>query len=294
LANGLVRRTFSVRPDMATIGFDDLMNGEAVLRSVRAEASIELDGTKFKVGGLLGQPIHNYLNPAWLKKMSRDAAAFHLVNMVMGQTVSRFAWKKRQEWLSQDAAWPTPGLSATFRYEPPEGTLEGITVQVHYEIYDGLPVISKWITINNGSRRPVRLNSMIVEEMAFVEPESIVDGPPANFRGSYRRFDAFSDYAFGGDMSPTPDAPAIHWKIDPLYQSQVHYRRETPCLLECSTPLGPDVEIQPDGTFESQRVFELVHDSTDRERRGLAVRRAYRSTACRSPSTQRVRATSRS
>ena len=279
LANGLVRRTFSIRPDSATVGFDDLMNDASILRSVRAEASIELDGKKFKIGGLLGQPIHNYLIPAWLKQMTRDPAAFHLVDVVISETASRFPWKKRQEWLSQDAAWPMPGLATTFRYKPPEQTLTGIAVQIHYEIYDGLPVISKWITVSNGSGRSVRINSLIVEELAFVESESIVDGPPANFRGSYRRFDAFSNYAFGGDMNPTADAPAIHWKSDPLYQSQVHYRRETPCLLECSTPFGPDVVIQPDGTFESQHVFELVHDSTDRERRGLALRRVYRALA---------------
>jgi hypothetical protein len=279
LANGLVRRTISVRPDAATVGFDDLMNGEAILRSVRPEASMELNGKKFNIGGLVGQPIHNYLNAAWLKVMKPDPAAFHLVNVIIGRSISRFAWKKRLEWLSQDATWPTPGLAATFSYDPPEGVFKGITLEVHYEIYDGLPVIAKWISIRNVSATAVTLNSMTVEQMAFVEPESIVDGLPANFRGSYRRFDAFSDYAFGGDMSPTADAPAIHWKSDPLYESQVHYRRETPCLLECSPPIGPEVEIQPGSNFESFRVFELVQDSTDRERRGLAARRAYRALA---------------
>jgi hypothetical protein len=50
-------------------------------------------------------------------------------------------------------------------------------------------------------------------------------------------------------------------------------------LLECSPPLGPDVELAPGQSFESFRVFELVHDGSDRERRGLAVRRAYRTLA---------------
>ncbi|HXR10455.1 MAG TPA: hypothetical protein VN792_06740, partial [Candidatus Acidoferrales bacterium] len=112
-----------------------------------------------------------------------------------------------------------------------------------------------------------------------MEAESIVDGSPAAFRPSLRAFDAFSDYAFGGGMSPTADAPAIHWTNDPLYTTQVHYELATPCLLKCAPPIGPEQEIQPGGVFESFRVFELVHDSTDRERRGLATRRAYRALA---------------
>ncbi len=106
-----------------------------------------------------------------------------------------------------------------------------------------------------------------------------MDGSPANFRGSYRALDAFSDYSFGGNMSATADAPAIHWTNDPLYKTQVHYELKTPCLLECSPPIGPEAEIKPGENFESFRVFELVHDSTERERRGLAMRRAYRALA---------------
>jgi hypothetical protein len=80
-------------------------------------------------------------------------------------------------------------------------------------------------------------------------------------------------------MSATADAPAIHWRPDALYTTQVHYLLETPCVLECSPDIGPEVKLNPGESFESFRVFELVQDSTDRERRGLAVRHAYRALA---------------
>ena len=102
--------------------------------------------------------------------------------------------------------------------------------------------------------------------------------PPIS-AATYRDLEAFSDYSFGGNMTANADAPAVRWSRDPLYETQVHYERQTPCLLECAPPLGPAVQIAPGETFESFRVFELVHDSTDRERRGLAVRRAYRALA---------------
>lgn len=278
LENGLVRRTFKLSPDAATVGFDNLMAGESILRSVRPEAELELNGKKYEVGGLDGQPVHNYFKPEWLAQMKANPEAFHFAGLQTGRTQPRFPWLKRSEWLSRDVSWPPPGVAMTLTFNAP-ANLGAIVVEVHYELYDGLPVVSKWLTVRNDTSRPVMLNSMVAEQLAFVEPESIVDGPASNFRGGYRVLDAFSDYSFGGNMSATADAPAIHWTKDPLYKTQVSYDLETPCLLECSPPIGPEQEIKPGETFASFRVFELVHDSTDRERRGLATRRAYRALA---------------
>ena len=278
LDNGLVRRVFRLEPNAATVAFDNLMTGESMLRSVRPEARLELDGTQVEVGGLYGQPVHNFLKPAWLDRLTNDPAALRFARLKTGRTEPRFLWQKRPEWLTHDPPWPPPGVSLTLVFAPPESP-GPITVEVHYELYDGLPVIAKWLTVRNTSSRPVTLNSLIVEQLAVVEPESIVDGPPINFRGPYRVLEAFSDYAFGGNMSSNADAPAVHWRSDPLYATQVHYPRQTPCLLECSPPIGPDAKILPGADFESFRVFELAHDSTERERRGLALRRAWRTLA---------------
>jgi hypothetical protein len=87
-----------------------------------------------------------------------------------------------------------------------------------------------------------------------------------------------TDYAFGG-MGSKGGNKGVHWVADPEYKSQVNYERNTPCLLECRPPLGPDQVIMPGGSFESFRAFELVHDSTERELKGLAQRRMYRTIA---------------
>ena len=278
LANGLVRRVIRLQPGSATVAFDNLMTSASLLRSVRPEAIVELNGRRFNVGGLSGQPIHNYLDPRWLERMRPDPDSFRFSSFHFGRTQPRFPWQKHSNWLSQDMPWPPPGAAVTLLFLPPTNC-PAVEVQVHYELYDGLPLISKWLTLSNASTQPVTLDSLIVEQLAIVEPESIVDGTPANFRGVYRDLEAFSDYSFGGDMSGNADAPAIHWVSDPLYATQVHYERKTPCLLECSPTNGPSAQIQPGETYESFRVFELVHDGTDRERRGLALRRAYRALA---------------
>ena len=79
LSNGITARFFSVTPNGATVGLDLLTKKESFIRSVRPEAEIMIDGMKFSVGGLTGQPVHNYLLPAWLAQMEADPASFRLV-----------------------------------------------------------------------------------------------------------------------------------------------------------------------------------------------------------------------
>ena len=278
LNNGLVSRMIRLRPNAATVAFDNLMTGESLLRSVRPEAQVQVDGVWFEVGGLSGQPIDNYLSTAWLNQLTSRPSAFHYVGLKMGRTEPRFAWQKRREWLTEDPAWPPPGVSLTLEFAGPTN-LNAVTVEVHYEVYDGLPLVAKWFVLRNGSPHAIVLDSMLVEELAAVESESMVDGAPSNFRGTYRSLDVFSDYAFGGNMNVAADGPGIHWTNDPAYPTQVHYERQTPCLLRCAPTIGPAERIAAGGTFESFHVFELVQDSTERERRGLGLRHAYRALA---------------
>jgi hypothetical protein len=82
-------------------------------------------------------------------------------------------------------------------------------------------------------------------------------------------------------MFVAPDQNEIaHWEPDPNYKTQPNYILKTPVLLRCYPPLGPDTTIAPGGQ-ETFRILELIHGSTDRERRGLTQRRMYRALAPR-------------
>lgn len=491
-ANGLVSRTFSIEPNCATIGLEHLQTGESFLRSVRPEAEVEIDGIIFKVGGLDGQLIHNYLLPEWINDMQANPAAFKLLDYRIEETKERFPWRKREKWMPHDMPWPIPGKELIFSYkldyesvgllidqtasdtgreilfadtfkildnnwnrvesdmgernsfmnegkigeiyalsntsvyiERPimpgtkvvlakinpgtdqsntwgpglglifndkvikvnlrpgnsefgffngeseerirgmkpgeavwlrleihgnrvialysynkeewvkvgeaavkesvpqlvrigkmdsQGTnrdhrnegkygrsrieffqmlgevsqpsinvniknykyLEDIVVNVHYELYDGLPIFCKWITVENNSNQNIRINSFKSEILAVTEPESIVD-PVKNWR--LPNITVESDYNFGG-MSPENILnSSIAWKEDPLYLTQVNYERKTPCLLEVYPKYGPDQLIKPNTIFSSYRIWELFHDSWDRERKGLEQRRMMRTLA---------------
>ncbi len=293
LSNGLISRTFSISPDVATIGFDNLMTNQGLLRSVRPEAEVEIDGIKISVGGITGQPIHNYLLPEWIKTMSSNPAAFHFKSYETGPAKARFDWKQHPEWMPADAAWPYPGISLTFIYQADDVTvnalaksrnleaaklsyLKNVTVKVHYELYDGIPLICKWISVENNSDRAVTINKFKSEILALAEPESMVDDKK---HWLLPNITIETDYQFGGMSSENPEKSSFSWSLDSLYLTQVNYNRLMPCLLECYPKYGPEQQIGEGEIFESYRTWELVNDSYDRERKTLGHRRMMRAMA---------------
>jgi hypothetical protein len=280
LSNGLLRRTIRLSPNAATVALDNLMTGASEIRSVRPEAVVEIDGRRFDVGGLVGQELHNYLLPEWVEGLRADPLAFRLVRHETGTTRERFPWKKRTEWLSRDLPWPPPGVSLTLEFQPPDGVGFEAAVLVHYELYDGIPLLAKWIEVRNRGRAAFRLNRFVGEILATVETNSFVGvRDPAEFTADPRSIHVETDFSFGDGMTARVAAAGVHWKPDPLYATQVNYARQTPCLVETHPEIGPDQLIAPGATFESFRTFVLLHDSTERERRGLALRRMYRTLA---------------
>ncbi len=501
LSNGLLRRVIRLDPAAATVGLDNLVTGESMLRGVKPEAVVEIDGRRFNVGGLKGQRNYAFLRPEWITQLRADPAAFQYVGHEAGQPAERMAWKRARHH-APDVKWPPPGVALRLDFVAPHGeamddlpseagrTLDwedsfqkpdpawrvfaskrdervsfqnegkageiytpagaycfaeralvapvslieavihpgtdkdtswgpglalvfngrvvkvnlrpgdrgehgqfelrdnggerlarvreftatdggldparayrlrvrfdagmmvwdvadaasdapkfhrlfelnhngappvavrvgktdrnggatdtvtpdaawarsritqvrafgafdaakagagavpramDIRVSVHYEMYDGLPCYAKWITVSNGTDKPVRLDRFSSEILAVVERTAEVDElsdgrTPPNVHVE-------TDMAFGGMMAAGANRRSFRWLPDPDFHTQVNYEKKTPCLLDVGPDLGPAQEIAPGGTFESFRTWVLPFDSTDRERCGLAVRRLYR------------------
>jgi len=161
------------------------------------------------------------------------------------------------------------------RYE----ALRTLTVSVHYELYDGVPVLSKWVEVRNAGSEAVTIDRLTVETLAVVEHGSQVEAREGVPIAEPRCLHVETDFAFGGMRHHNANRHVVHWRTDPAYLTQVNYLRETPCLLVVEPTYGPAQDLEPGASFESFRAFELVQDSTERERRGLAQRRMYRTLA---------------
>ncbi|MEN9361306.1 MAG: hypothetical protein RL095_2841 [Verrucomicrobiota bacterium] len=149
-------------------------------------------------------------------------------------------------------------------------------VTVHYNLYDGLPLIEKWLTVKNGSGKAVRLDRTLVERLHCVEEESAVE-PPGDWISS--RLFVETDFTYCSMGSRGANRFSVKWKPDRSYKTQVNYDLETPCLLEVAPESGPAVDLKPGEEFTSIRCFEMLKDSTERERASLAQRRFYRTAA---------------
>ena len=277
LNNGLLRRVIRLQPSAATIALDNLVSGESLLRGVKPEAVLELDGKRVDIGGLKGQPNYAFLKPEWIGQLRADPAAFRLVGYEIGKPGPRLAWKEARHH-APEVTWPPEGATLRLDFAMPASTnggpLPDVRVSVHYELYDGLPCYSKWITVTNGTGKVVRVDRFSSELLAVVERTSEVD--ELNEGRTPPNIHVETDMAFGGMMAAGANRRSFRWLPDPDFHSQVNYEKRTPCLLEVGPDLGPAQDIAPGGAWESFRGWVLPFDSTDRERCGLAVRRMYR------------------
>ena len=150
-------------------------------------------------------------------------------------------------------------------------------VSVHYEIYDAIPVLSKWITVKNTSAKTFVVNRFSSERLSVVENSNHVEDGPGIREPNMLHVE--TDMAFGAFNFEKGNQHAVHWRTDKTFTSQVNYSRIMPCLLVVEPTFGPAQSVEPGKTFETFRTFELVHDTSDRERRGLALRKMYRTVA---------------
>jgi len=146
-------------------------------------------------------------------------------------------------------------------------------IDVHYVIYDGIPLIEKWLTVRNTAGKTVRVNQLISETLKVNETEAIAD---PNINMEQPSLYVESDYAFLAMNGKSANKQAVKWLTDASYETQTSYFHEGICRLEVAPEFGPDTDVAPGDTMTSVRAFELFRDGSDRERRGLAQRRMYR------------------
>jgi hypothetical protein len=269
LANGLISRTFRTAPNLASISFKNLGNGAEYLRALTPEAGITIRGQRWEIGGLKGQPDRGSFDPAWLARLQASSNAFRYAGHRVGKPEARYPWQPR--FGARPVPWPPQGLRLTLDFTAPPAAsdptnrLAGVTASVHYEIYEGLPVLAKWVTISNAGRHEIILDKLESELLAVTPDQR-------------RRLLVDCDQVH--PASPT-------WVSDPGWSTFAPVNpgdaRFLPhpqeYFLRCEYVRGPAAPVAPGRSFESFRTHELLLDTDDSERRGLAHRRMYRTLA---------------
>jgi hypothetical protein len=304
LSNGLISREFYVSENLACVSYRNLSNDAEFLRAIKPEARIMLDGRWYDIGGLTGQPEKAYLVDNWLPELTAKPGAFVFNGMDTEKPVKRYEWK--QKYNAQPADWPPRGLRINLHFRAPDNAdpkNQGTIVTIHYEIYDGLPVIAKSVTVNNSGKEEILVEKTECEVLAVSQDQ-------------VNRIHTESDYAVALTYSHPQGSALLHfvgtyrgymgfgglteWRVDPEYNSwatqnpveDTFIKFQHRCLMVSRLPVGPSEYVAPGGKFESFITFELLNDSDDRERQTLGQRRMYRKLAPQVTENQLTFATS--
>jgi hypothetical protein len=275
LYNGLVKRTFRMSPNLTCFDFKNLSNGQQLLRAVRPEAVVTINGVAYAVGGLTGQKEKAYLMPSWIDGFKSGETDFQYAGVEVTDLTPFINWKRRT-W-AYNTAQPK-GKLIKFRFISSLAHLNGVEVEVNYELYNGLPLIVKWVTVKNNSTNSITINRIVNETLGLVEEESAVVGSPDQMKKQHGLY-VETNYAFNNAMRYDISDQTTHWKIDSTYTSQVNYNYQTPCVLEVYPEKVLAVDLQPGEVMKSPRTHELLMDSYDRERRGLMIQQMYATVA---------------
>lgn len=275
LCNGLLKRVFRLQPNLVCTDYTNMSNGQQLLRAVKPEAVVTINGTAYNVGGLYGQTENAYLLPGWLEKFSEHDSDFHFVSYEV-TSLQPFLNRNKKFWTLSNQQ-PT-GKAISFSYTSSLASLKSIIVKVHYEVYDGIPLIVKWVSVENKSQHAITIGKLVNEQVALVEEESAVVGTPEQMKKQHGIY-VETNYAFNNAMRYDISDQTTHWLTDSVYTSQVNYNFQTPCLLQVFPEKVTAIALQPGAVLNSVRTHELLMDSYDRERRGLAIRKMYRTVA---------------
>lgn len=273
VANDMVSRTFRIFPNLATTDFVNRMTGESLLRAVSSEGSVTIDGKEWSIGGLEGQPERAYIKEAWIDSLVTVVNSFMVEDFEIHPITEDIKWARSRWALNKKA--PT-GKEITFTLRG-DKELTDARIRLSVAVYDGIPVIRKRFTLENGTGAPINVDSFKVEFLAMAEPESPGGGDPRTFL--LPNIHVESDYACGGSFTEKETDITEKWVTDPRYTSQRNWLMQTPCILEVSPKIGPDQQIAAGSSFRSFSVFEMPFDSYDRERKGLFTRNMYRTIA---------------
>ena len=243
------------------------------------------------MGGLQSNVPPDYLNRTGISYQV-DPTSFHYLSHTTSLPVAPFHWELGLRNSPSDSKWPPEGLILQVLFGPPAGVKRpehaNVTVLVSYEMYVGIPLMAKWVSVVYIGLSPVRIDGCTVEYLATQKPYALFsfEDYPWPFEPNFETITSswlFVDlsvsayaYGYGG---------AISWGL-----ASNQYSGADQPYLSVYYSSGPGVFMagkcgrkglrdfpQPTLTqFDSFRALLLVTDSSDRERVSLSRARMTR------------------
>ena len=309
LGNGLISRTFryggAPGTGFGTLDFFSHTSQTSLLRAIDCEGYVTLSNATYALGSLIqtGTQFHAYLNRS-ADGVVFNAQGFDAVSHSLGAPMAPFPWTPGTRGSPASAQWPPPGLQVAFQLRAPASAptaVRAVAVQLVYELYPGIPLLTKYVTIASAGPAAAGL---------------VIDAVTTE---TLRLARQYSPWELGGESPAGAGSWAgtggahLYVQSDAAHGSQVQWLADgaqptdpgaVEAVLAMTYTTGPGVVLQG-GTsssssssgrsrraplhatrvagdaaavaeFVSFRTFLLVTDTTDAERTGMAVKRLFR------------------
>lgn len=220
-SNGLVRREIET-PTGKTLSFENLQTGVQLIAAPYADFEISVNGK------------------------TQSAAVFKFEKAEEVPCLERVAFRKT-ETMTAGGVYPPPGKAVLLHY-----STEGLpSVIVRYEIYDGMPVMMKRLTVHNGGKAAVMIDNIAVDVLKITD----------------NRDTLFVD----SDYDSTTDFLGLD-----LQKYAKHYARYRYDTLEVAPLQRMNVKLMPGESLDSIVSYELLFGTAYYEQRLIEVKEMYR------------------
>jgi hypothetical protein len=266
MTNGLVSRTFDLTKNFLTVSYKNLYTGIEALDQNHLQADVRMtlnkeyhDGddagdVQFLVGGV-----------------DKNTPTFQLMGYRVEdktQEIYHWEWNKTiSPAYMKDTKWPAAGKALIALFEAPDDcdpAFAGIVVQVRYEIYDGIPVIGKQVTILNQGKTDVVVHHLTSEVLPM--PTSLQD---AIYMESNMNMENINHDRNNARLYTTK------WVSDSKTTGELLSRYTRSCDGDAAQ-FGPDYRVSANKSFESYRLYDLFYSSSFYEWQMMEVKKMYR------------------
>lgn len=293
LTNGQISRTFTTLPSFGTVAFRSETKERSILRTVLPEGFVTLDGFQYPIGGLETKGSRSYLNNSE-PMLNVLPYSFQYVGYTKGSPKAPYHWEPGLRHSPSDVKWPPEGLTLMLNFKPPKEVHQpshsSIVISVNYEMYVGMPLLAKWMTVQNTGTKPIIVNEVVIEYLGTQKPYAPLSLSPMAQPWEHDTSALTASWLYV--EANIPHGALVKWEMDPSIA--LSPGADEP-VLNCSYSVGPGVVLQntnsygktKSGTqlqqFDTYHVLELVTDSYDRERVALS---RHRMTRLLAPQTQ--------
>ncbi len=275
LSNGLVERVFDIGKNFQTISYKNLYTGLELLNTedLQADASITLN-KEYADNSTQGDQLF------YIGGENQDVSSFQFVDYeIEEKTEEPFHW----EWderispeSMKDTQWPAAGKALVVNYKAPKGIdkdFADVKVQVRYEIYDGIPSISKSVHVTNEGKNDVIVDKMEVEILPVpvtLKDALYVEGTMNSGNENHDRNNGKERYKQWEDVDGT------NGKIISRYAAPAGDNTIAAGMGYDTGNIGPNYRLAKDETFDSYKVYQMFYSNSYYEWQMMEVKKMYR------------------